>query len=115
MRYRDILPIVTLRSAASSIAPRVWRQLDFVVLTYGIHRVEVALTRVVAERGCIKTPRTWFKCPACGALAAALAIVGDSYHPVGCRKCVRWRSRSYRVSGKAPHVGAVSARAPRGR
>ncbi len=115
-QYRDVLPIVTLRSAASSIAPRVWRQLDSIVLSYGIHRVDVALKRVVPEKGCVTTPRVWFICPnpSCGALAGALAFSWDADVSIGCRKCLRWRSRSYRVSGKAPHVGPVAASAARG-
>lgn len=116
-QYRDVLPIVTLRSAASSIAPRVWRQLDSIVLTHGIHRVEVALKRVTPERGAVKHPRAWFVCPnpSCGALAGALAFSWDGDILIGCRKCLRWRSRSYRSSGKAPHVGPVKATPTRDR
>lgn len=122
-QYRDVLPIVTLRSVSSSIAPRVWRSLDTVVLTYGVHRVEVGLTRVIPEKGCIKTPRVWFVAPCCGGLVGVLAfcvdddvLVGRSNDgpPIACRRCMRWRSRSYRVSGKAPHVGPVKATASRG-
>lgn len=120
-RYRDVLPIVTLRSVSSAIAPRVWRKLDTVVLTYGIHRVEVGLRRVVPEKGCVKTPRVWFVAPCCGALVGALAFclddnvpvrLGDG-RPIACRRCMGWRSRSYRVSGKAPHVASVTASAAR--
>jgi hypothetical protein len=112
-QYRDSIPIITLRSAASSIAPRVWRNLESVVLTFGIHRVEVALRRVIPSKGAVKSPRVWFVCPnpSCGALAGALAFSWDADVLIGCRKCLRWRSRSYRVSAKAPHVGPVKATA----
>lgn len=123
-RYRDVLPIVTLRSVSSGIAPRVWRRLETVVLTYGIHRVEVGLKRVVPEKGCVRTARVWFVAPCCGALVGALAFCLDDDalpvrladgRPIACRRCLGWRSRSYRVSGKAPHIGPVKATASRGR
>lgn len=104
MLHRDSLAIISTRGARSGIAPRVWRDLSSITLTHGTTSVTVALARVQDQRGCLTAPRVWFVCPACAALAGA---IGFTFDAVGCRACLRWRSREYKVSRKAPHVGGI--------
>lgn len=105
MLHRDSLAIISTRGARSGIAPRVWRELSSITLTHGSISVVVALARVPDRRGCLTTPRVWFVCPSCDALAGA---IGFTFDLVGCRACLKWRSREYEVSRKAPHVGSVA-------
>lgn len=101
--YRDEITIVTLPAVRAGIAPRVFRKLTAIKLTFGERSEVVALARV-AGHGCIGK-RVAFVCP-CGATACVLAF---TYVGLTCRKCTPWKSRGYRVSGKAPHVGHVAA------
>ena len=91
--YRDLLAIISLRTASSAFPPRVWRSMDAVTLSHGDVSVEVHLRRS-AGHGCIKRERAWFACPSCGASVIAVGFTGEPGRPVGCRVCVRWRARS---------------------
>ena len=95
-------------------APRIWKQATSITLTHGSTSIVIALARVAGKYGCITRERTWFVCPSCSALAGSLAFppaFAFDAQRAGCRQCLKWRSRSYRVSGKAPHVRNVVATA----
>ncbi len=109
MLHRDSLAIISIRGARAFVAPRVWRDLDSVELTHGSTSVVVGLKRVAGRYGCIDRPRVWFVCPMCGSLAGAIGFTCEATPPYGCRRCLRWRSREYKVSSKAPHIGPVAA------
>lgn len=114
--YRESLGIISLRGARANIAPRVWKRAPAVTLTHGMTSVVVALRRVAGEYGCITRERVFFECPNCRSLAGSLAFplafqsAWEGQVPVvcGCRKCLKWRSREFRVAKKAPHVRPVA-------
>lgn len=106
MPYRDEIAIVSIRCARAAMRPREWQMASSIVLRHSETSCVVELARVASGYGAIKHERAWFVCPNCGALKNA---VGFSYAGVGCRSCHRWRSREYRVTRKAPHVGPITA------
>lgn len=112
--YRESLAVISLRAARANIAPRVWKQAVSITLVHGATSCLVALRRVAGDFGCITRERVFFECPSCGALANSLAfppVFDVQRAPIGCRKCLKWRSREYRVARKAPHVRDVVATA----
>ena len=107
--YRDSINRVSVLQARalSGIAPRIFKTLTSIPLSFGINSFEVKLRRTHGY-GCVNET-TVFACLRCDADARVIGF--SAVTGIGCLKCMPWRSREYPVSRRqwAPGVGNVMA------
>lgn len=100
--HRDSVTRVSIRQLRAQFAPRVFAELDQLVVQAGSTAAKVRVVRVpsaAAHGGC----RRWLLCPTCSRQTSVIGLVRDSEvaDAWACYRCARWTSRKRSVKERS--------------